>query len=322
MIDDTNKENKTLHLRINVKAIIVILLILSFAFNIFLLFQLNYIQTENTKQFRFINQISEIPLDSNNENIIIHYGNLREKIKNDTENIAYMENIGVFIQDIKTGAWLGINEKENFLPASLLKIPIMMAILKRVERGDLALTDKITLVEKDLDGGYGDLYKKGAGAQFTVWELLKEMILSSDNTAKNALKRYLSEAEINSIFAHVGIENPYTNETHSVSPRGFTRFFKALYYSTFLSAELSEKALDLTTDTKAEDLLSSGIPPEIQVAHKHGESIYGIHDCGIVYHPKNPYFICIMIRNITTYQDAKKIIFTISRDVFDFVNSK
>lgn len=303
----------------NLVKFILVLLVVSVSVNIFLFMKLN----ENPSQrFRLVSPAKKIAVDSDNQDnsVVLHYQGLREKIEEDINSTTKLENVGVFVQDIRTGAWMGINEREEFLPASLLKIPIMMVILKKVERGEMTLNDTIEITILDLDSDYGELYKQ-LGAKFTVWELMKEMILSSDNTAKNALLRRITFAELNSVFVHVGIPNPYIAENASVTPRGYTRMFKSLYFSTFLSPELSEKALDITTDTREEDLISAGVPPEIQVAHKFGLVSNGLHDCGIVYHPKNPYFLCVMNKNMEI-QKSRELIAGISRDVFDFVNSQ
>jgi beta-lactamase class A len=198
----------------------------------------------------------------------------------------------------------------------------MIAILKKVDRGEIKLDDNLTITEEDLDSLYGTVYQKGAGAKMTVWELLKEMILSSDNTAKNVLKEQMSQAELNAVFVHVGIENPYIKGTEvTVSSRDYMRLFKALYFSTFLSPELSEKALDLATDTEEEDLLSKGVSSEIQVSHKFGVYYNELHDCGIVYHPKNPYFICIMTGDIGNISNNEELITKISKDTYNFVDN-
>lgn len=308
--------------RPNAKIILVLLLALSLIANGALVMKLNEKRPESVK-FRLIDPIAAEPTDAKDgdSEAILHYMGLREKLESRIKNATQVENVGVFVQDAQTGAWLGINERENFFPASLLKIPVMMVILKKTGRGEMMLNDTVTIVESDLETGSGALFNTGMGKSFTVWELIKEMILSSDNTAKNALKRFISQAELNSVFAHVGIENPYYNTSAGVTPRGFTRFFKALYFSTFLKPELSEKALDLTTDTEEEGLIPAELPPEIQVAHKYGKTPDGFHDCGIVYHPRNPYFLCIMTKDMD-YSAGRQLIVGISRDVFEFVDSK
>lgn len=305
--------------------ILFIFLLISVILNIVMVYKAATTQNPKlTEKYSLVNPASAVQIDSDvqPQNLILHYQDLKPMIELEISKVATSSDVGIFLQDTKTGAWLGLNERDGFFPASLLKVPLMMATLKKVERGELQLTDKVTLRTEDLNSESGDLYLKGVGATLTVWDLLKYMILSSDNTAKNAIKRELLPVEINAVFEHVGIANPYNvNESPLITPRGFSRLFKSLYLSSFLTPELSQRALDLTTDTQVESLISAGVPSEVQVAHKYGERPDGLGDCGIVYHPQNPYYLCIMTKNIEP-MTAKELITTISRVVYNDVDAK
>jgi len=314
---------------ISLLPVLVFLLILSVGGNIFLILMINNIKINGNyisgEFLQYTKPLDTQPIDSNNgtTNYILQYQNLKPIIQ--TEIGKYNDtggSVGVFVQDAKTGAWLGIHEKTGFYPASILKIPIMMAILKKIQLGEMKLSDTITLTQEDLDSGWGDLYKSGAGAKFTVQQLLEDMIKASDNTAKNALKRQLTLTEIDEVFVHVGIPDPYiTDNGQTVSPRDYTRLFKALYYSTFLSPHYSEIALELATNSREEDLISKDLPDGVQVSQKFGiaEEMGVLHDCGVVYHQKNPYFICIMTSGINTAQ-SEELIPKLSKDVYDYVD--
>lgn len=274
--------------------------------------------------YRYTKPLQKPTIDSNvSENTnILHYMDLKPQMEAEINKFDTNSNTGLFLQDIQTGAWLGINEREGFIPASLLKVPIAMAIFKKVERDEIKLSDTIKLTKEDIDEKSGTLYQKGASSTLTIWEAIKIMILTSDNTAKNVLKRQLNDEELNATFTHVGIPNPYQPQNGQVvSPRGYSRIFKALYFSTFLTAENSEKLLDLATDTQMENLISAGVPSEIQVSHKYGERPDGISDCGIIYHPYNPYLLCIMTRN-TEPPEANKLIVNLSKIIYTFVSSR
>lgn len=301
--------------------LLIILLIASLGINAFLLNRF-FRSTAPKTSYRLINPLTKTIIDSNiqNSNLILHYQDLKPQIETIIQTATADTSVSIFLQDINTGAWLGINERNGFIPASLLKIPIMMAVFKRVDREEIKLTDTVSLVKEDLDPQSGTLYQKGEGYNISYSDLIKSMILTSDNTAKNALKRQLTDPELNAIFAHVGIPNPYSSTNgQTVSPRGFSRIFKSLYLSTFLSPDLSEKALDLTTDTQMENLISAGVSPEIQVAHKYGERPDGLSDCGIIYHPQNPYFLCIMTKEMTVPQ-AKQLIIELSNRIYQYIS--
>ena len=309
---------------------IFIILALSLILNIvFLASKFNNSEDAHRSDLKYIDPSRENLIDRNvqDASTILHYQGLKEQIEGEIKQYGNEEDVGVFIQDVQTGSWLGINERKGFVPASLLKIPIMMATLKNVERGTLTLQTKIQIEQEDIDQSYQSGIERRAGEEVTVTQLLEDMISYSDNTAKNALKRQVTPEELDSIFKHVGITNPYRApiDNQTVTSRGYTRLFKALYYSTYLPPEFSQLGLEFATDTSYENMLPAGIPPGVQVAHKFG--IYGenpskaLHDCGIVYHEKSPYFICIMTQNIEIEQ-AADLIRTLSQTTYEFVNEE
>jgi beta-lactamase class A len=254
---------------------------------------------------------------------ILHYGTLKEELTQlISQESTQAAQVSVYLQDIHTGATVGINESKGFFPASLLKIPIMMAILKKVDNQELKLDDKITLEREDFDKGLSSLRTEGAGAKVSISKLLIHMIKDSDNTAKNALKRQVTDAELNSPFAHVGIPNPYVSAEKMVNPKNYIRLFKSLYYATYLSPEMSERALELATDTTTEILLPSGVPPHIQVAHKFGvQDDRTLSDCGIIYEPNNPYMLCIMIESQNESRSVQ-LIGTISQLIYNSITQQ
>jgi beta-lactamase class A len=310
--------------------ILIFFLVLSATLNFWLGFkfrQQNILLEDIAKQqkeYSLLASSYNLPIDDNQETAgVLHFASLKESINDKLYSLGHDQKFGMYLQDAKTGSWLGINERENFFPASLLKIPIAMAILKKIEMGEISFDTKYTVVEEDIntEAGVADRYR--VGQEKEVRELLELMIKISDNTAKDILKKNLDPEELNSVFTHVGINNPYISnaENQYVNPRDYSRLFKALYYSTYLKQESSQYLLSLGTDTKMEGLLAANLPWEIQVAHKYGERDNLLHDCGIVYHPKNPYFICIMTANIDL-PEAKSIITDISKQIFDYVHNQ
>ncbi len=307
--------------------ILTILLVVSVALNIYFVFSsskqiLNPLINE---KYRFLSpNLSLVPVDSNQENtkMILHFAPLREKFEKQMSNSLYNgQKLGIYVQDIRSGAWLGLNEKEGFAPASLLKLPIAIAVYKAIEDGDISLDQLVEIKAEDIDAyaGVPDRFK--IGDKMSVRDLLSLMLGVSDNTAKNMLKSLLSPEDLNKIFTHVNIPNPYVAESENnylTTPRQYSRLFKTLYYASYLNPVDSQAILDTLTDTRVESLLSSKLPWEVQVSHKYGERQDALHDCGVVYHPINPYLICMMSSDIDLLK-AKDMISQMSLDVYNFV---
>ncbi len=229
---------------------------------------------------------------------------------------------GVYVEDLTTGAWMGINERDKFVPASLLKVPSLVATLKNVQDGTLSFNQTVLLNEEDLNELSGSLYLKGAGYNITIAELLNWMITDSDNTALLTInRRIISEEDILDARLGLGIRTMLV-ENEELSPKEYANIFRSLYLSSYLRRSFSQYALSLMQKTHYESQLPAGLPPGVKIAHKVGlyttKGYY--HDCGIVYLPEKPYLICVMSMN-TTKERADAIISQISRETYLFMST-
>jgi beta-lactamase class A len=218
------------------------------------------------------------------------------------------EKIAVYYRDLQNGHWTGVNEDDKFFPASLLKVPIMMAYFKKAE-SDQDLLDKTVYIAPTVniqDSKLGIPSKIKTGQSYTLRTIIDYMIVDSDNVAKDALMTLLDSVDkdvLTDIFADLGIDNPGSvqeSESYSISARKYSLLFRTLYNATVLNKGMSEKALELLSKTKFSAGLSAGLPSSVTVAHKYGSHVgppigTELHDCGIVY-SKNPYFLCVMTK--------------------------
>jgi beta-lactamase class A len=98
----------------------------------------------------------------------INYWGLKSKILSEIKKYTSEENVGIYFEDLFTGSWIGINEKEGFYPKSLFKVPVMVTILKKIEEGELSFDQNITLTERDIDNNSGNLWKKGINYKISI----------------------------------------------------------------------------------------------------------------------------------------------------------
>ncbi len=121
----------------------------------------------------------------------------------------------VYFESFRRGGWVGLREKEEFYPASLLKIPLAMAFLKKVEEKAYTLDQTPIIKKEDLDCGYGNWCKeKKAGDTVNFREVLQAMLNRSDNTARNILLRYISAEEYKDTFEYLTLSAPEGEEAH------------------------------------------------------------------------------------------------------------
>jgi beta-lactamase class A len=97
----------------------------------------------------------------------------------------------------------------------------------------------------------------------------------------------------------------------------YTRILRVLYTSNFLRPENSEKILNYMANSTFKDYLSAGIPSDIKFAHKYGENIeYNIFaDSGIVYIPKKPYMISVIIKGENSTLETREKITKLMKEI-------
>lgn len=227
-----------------------------------------------------------------------------------------VSHVSVYFRDLNNGPWFGINAGEGFSPASLLKVPIMIAYLK-LASSDLSLLKREILYSEGDEKNRSENIKAAKsiepGRRYLVEDLLYMMIVHSDNNAMTLLAKNLDPRVLSDVYVDLGIDIPGAIKPEDfMSVKSFASFFRILFNASYLNREMSEKALNLLSQVNFKDGLVAGVPRGIVVAHKFGERAYDsdqvkqMHDCGIVYYPEHPYLLCVMTRgrNFETLDDT------------------
>jgi beta-lactamase class A len=98
------------------------------------------------------------------------------------------------------------NAERRFRAASTVKIPIMIQIFRRIDRGELALAQEYTVRAEDHSVGSGVLHDMHTGLVVTIHDLLYLMMSISDNTATNILIDLAGMEEVNAVMRELGME--------------------------------------------------------------------------------------------------------------------
>lgn len=110
---------------------------------------------------------------------------------------AYPGELGIYVKDMRSGETLSFRGDEVWYLASLIKVPVAIAVLRGVERGELALDSTLRLEVADYVDGAGDTNWQPPGSELRIDFLLEQMLTASDNTAADMLIRHVGLAEIN-----------------------------------------------------------------------------------------------------------------------------
>ncbi|MDP2769499.1 MAG: serine hydrolase [Giesbergeria sp.] len=107
--------------------------------------------------------------------------------------------VGVYVHDLETGFSVSHRGDERWYLASTVKVPVAMAVLRAVERGDFTLETPLRVRASDYVDGAGLTNAKSVGTPLTVRHLLEQMIIYSDNTASDMLIGLVGIGAVNAL---------------------------------------------------------------------------------------------------------------------------
>lgn len=262
-----------------------------------------------------------------------NYEYLREALSQKKEVLkssGAVSHLSIYFQDLDHGPRFGIGEYDKFQPASLMKVPVLIFFLHAADLQPSILEQTLSYTsELDVADNSTDPETSIApSTPYTIRELLEKMIVHSDNRSYLMLLHEMnrvSESTAYYTFRDLDIlQMMLESETTYVSISMYAKLFSILYNTGYLSKEMSQLALHLLSEATFRQGIVAGVPEGIRVAHKFGFAMIDgegqLHDCGIIYHPKMAYVLCVM----TTAQDpqqANTAIAEISRMTYDAVSS-
>lgn len=227
------------------------------------------------------------------------FNNLFSKYKQN----GVLSSASLYLKDYNSNDWIAINENETYSPGSLLKVPALMTLLKMSEKNPGFLNKKITF-NRHFDVQINPVFLSKTikfGETYSVKELISYMIKYSDNNATILLNEVIDVKVFKKIFKDFGLKDfDWHSSDYLMSVTDYSVFLPALFNATYLNVENSEFALELLSKSDFEEGISKGIPTNVNMAEKFGESgnldMKELHETAIVYLANKPYIITIMTK--------------------------
>jgi len=282
-------------------------------------------------QMRYINPLlaCDIAEDMVSTPELVPFKNRIETYLNSGIDKRWSKKVSVYFRELNDGYWFSIGDTEKFIPASLRKVPLMIALLKQAEN-EVGLLDR--RVKFDLANDYNlnqnikPSQRLVPGNEYTVRDLIFRMIVYSDNNAFTFLTKLVNPAQFDKVYSNLRVQNPRAiTDDDFLSVQTYESFFRVLYNASYLSREASDWALDILSKSEFRTGLVAGVPSTITVSHKFGEKsdandgTVQLHDCGIIYYPHHPYLLCVMSQG-PNFEVLDDIIAEISRISFTTVD--
>ena len=219
---------------------------------------------------------------------------------------AFPAKTALYCVDLTSGRPLiAMGENTRVVSASTIKLPILCCALQDVMEGKYSLEQFVPICPGDYcdDTGVFEPTYRQDGA--SLWEMLYWMMVSSDNTATNAMISLLGFDHVNDYCQTMGLtqtslqrkmldfEAVAQGRNNYTSPKDLYRLFAALYHGEILNPALRETALDFLSRCRHTDALQRYLPDPVVVAHKPGGLDHLNHDAGIFLLKDRPFYLGI-----------------------------
>jgi beta-lactamase class A len=233
---------------------------------------------------------------------------------------------GVAVLEPVSGTEISLRGDEEFMGASIGKLPVFAALYRAAARGELDLGEKISILPEDIqDYGSGSLQAFPVGYSLSLRECAYRLVNHSDNTAWAMLDRRLGEEKIRAELKGIGTQNSlYSGPLYPyyTSPNDVLLLLRKISDPRFTSEEFSAEMLDAMTDTAFEDRIPEKLPPDVRVAHKIGSYDDNFGDAGIVFYKddrgvEKHYYLVVLARGTGYEYEARDAIQDMSLAVYE-----
>lgn len=257
-----------------------------------------------------------------------------------------MADVGVSIMEIPKKEVVQINGNKFYPMLSTVKFHIALAILHKVEKGELSLQQKI-YIKKDelLENTWSPFQKEHpeGNIELTLEETMKWMVSYSDNNLTDILLRLIGGPEPVQKFInsknfviknneedmHKDWDSQFIN---TITPNEATRLLEKFYNGKLLNKEHTKWLYTaMLNNASGAKRLKAHLPKGVKIAHRTGTSFTNeagmtgvINDFGIIeLSDKKRIYIAVFVHDTyEKFENAEAIIADISKATYDYYNKK
>ncbi len=234
---------------------------------------------------------------------------LQQKLETITNN--FKGDIGVYVKNLKTGKTAGINSDTIFPTASIVKVPILIGLFDKIERGELTLNDTLVYTEDREYGGSGLMQFYKDSTITDIRTLASLMISYSDNVTSIWCQELAGGGEeVNPLMAKIGMKDTRVNSRTKgreeiwekygwgqTTPREMATLLEKIRKRALVSHAASDEMYRMLSNSYYTDYSLSQIPPYVQTAAKQGMVNKSRSELVMVNAPSGDYVFYIATKN-------------------------
>lgn len=223
---------------------------------------------------------------------------------------GFQGDVGIYVENLKTGRIAEINSDTIFPTASMIKVPIMCGVFDKIEKGELKYDDILLYKDSLLYAGEDILGSFKDGEKIKLGKVQMLSITTSDNTASLWLQKLVGGENINKWLDANGFKSTRMNSRTAgrqgdwrkygwgqTTPREMATLVKMIHQGRAVSPAASERMYRNMVRIYWDAEALSQIPPYVQAASKQGAVDRSRSEVVLVNAPHGDYVFCITTKN-------------------------
>lgn len=219
--------------------------------------------------------------------------------------------IGVYIKDLKSNKIASINADTVFPTASIVKVPILIGIMDKINKKELDYHQKLTWLDTiNYDPGEDIVSYLKPQSQIELSKVIMLMMTISDNNASLWLQSIAGTGNtINSLMDNLGYSQTRVNSRTpgreadraiygwgQTTPLEMAAIFEDIVDGKIVSREISDKMLRIMGRQYWDEEALSSLPPDVYVASKNG-AVNASRSEVMYVKGKRPYIFSVFTKN-------------------------
>lgn len=232
------------------------------------------------------------------------------------EKVSYLiqgfnGQVGVYVHDLEKNRTISINADTIFTTASMVKIPILIGVMDKIEKGELKYNQQLTYKDSLLYAGEDILGSLKNNEKILLSKVMMLMLTTSDNTASLWLQSLGGTGtRINELLDSMGFKHTRVNSRTTgreadrtkygwgqTTPAEMALLMKRIVDGQVINKKASEKMLRLLGRNFWDENAISQLPPDVFVASKNGAVNAVRNEVLYVNSANSRYIFCVCTQN-------------------------